>query len=952
VTGLSFGSILIITILCWVLLARSDAGQRRRPLLLFLSIAPFLLFSSVVVAAFLTAPAGEYRAALEAVSFRFSADDAVTVGGGTDGDDADDLIVRDLPPHYLTFRREGESVAAYLPPAVNPENDNPSYAAVRVDGERPFANSVLLGAGSTIGGREFDIGRRMITAAGTTYPAIPKRKQEFFWWSIPILRNLTAETAMYPLRFLARPVGAEDPATDRNGVVLGSFLSFDAESADGETLVGRIRSAFLGFFRPSLYLTLTGDGTEVTVGGKAVSGYQIRIAEIKPGRDRHFALYRLDYADPARGEESHSAAQERRSFRASYNNDRLSLVFDTPDIVRLPPESIVRLLDRQKEKGSFLLATRDSSRNTPIATNQMVLSFHDLGPRIQNESYSAMVITEKGDCALRVTTHSGTKCFDLGDAFSIGDDAAAIVRLTRIQIPWAMIATLFLLSFLSIGWPGWLEQNPGAVIIISAAEVLLAVRLLIAFEGGVLDASSAAALWESLAAYAMLPLTLRVAWLMGQRHASVRDSLLWLVTPEGRNVLLREIAISALVVMALLRANVALAGAIAVGAAVVLLPIVAAIVGRPFVERFTRPIEERAILKICVFGLAITAVRVLMWLGLGWKERIALAGADLAVTVLYLPVVFLFFALLWRESTRDASLPLSKAKIAGALAAGAIGVLLTIVLPYAVRDSGSVFVHLPAVLLLFAIPMLSRPTPRAVIMGVPLILLLLAHTVILLVPRLRGGEDAEPSKNRAYQRALASESEAEQFLALRLKASANDLRLMSQIAPHQLEEAGTLKAEGLVAQRRMLDRYSGRGILGAGFLNVPLAVFRSTHLNDNLSAIHILAPFGILGGAAVLALLAALAILPLYSVLRSRLLAGLSPEDTVSARSALGIISLWTFCVAGIYMFAANVGLVLFTGKNVYLLAAASKSDAVEGGVLLLIALLSLTVNREAEPAP
>jgi hypothetical protein len=421
--------------------------------------------------------------------------------------------------------------------------------------------------------------------------------------------------------------------------------------------------------------------------------------------------------------------------------------------------------------------------------------------------------------------------------------------------------------------------------------------------------------------------------------------------PEGRNILLREIAISALVVSALVRANIAFTNAFAIGIAVIILPLVAGIVGPLLIERFTRTIDRRALLKICLFGLAIAAVRVLMWLGLGWKERIALAGADLAVTVLYLPVVLLYFALLWRECTRDSSLALSKAKIAGGLAAGAVGVLLTIVLPYAVRDSGSVFVHLPAILMLFAIPMLSRPTPRAVILGAPLMLLLIAHTVILLVPRLRGGEDAEPWKNPAYQRAVASESDAEQFLALRLKASANDLRLMSQIAPHQLEEAGTLKAEGLVAQRRMLDRYSGRGLSGAGFLNVPLAVFRGTHLNDNLSAIHILAPFGILGGAAVLAFLAGLAILPVYVLLRPRLLTNPFPEEAISTRTALGIISLWTFSFAGIYMFAANVGLVLFTGKNVYLLAAASKSDAVEGGALLLTALLSLTLDGEAEPA-
>jgi hypothetical protein len=146
----------------------------------------------------------------------------------------------------------------------------------------------------------------------------------------------------------------------------------------------------------------------------------------------------------------------------------------------------------------------------------------------------------------------------------------------------------------------------------------------------------------------------------------------------------------------------------------------------------------------------------------------------------------------------------------------------------------------------------------------------------------------------------------------------------------------------------MLDRYSGRGVWGAGYLNVPLATFRDTHLNDNLSAIHILAPFGLAGALGILALLAALALLPLAVYFTGR--DDESPETAIDARAAIGILALWTFSIAGLYMFAANVGVVLFTGKNVYLLAAASKSDAIEGGMLLLLAMLTLGARAEVSP--
>jgi hypothetical protein len=249
-------------------------------------------------------------------------------------------------------------------------------------------------------------------------------------------------------------------------------------------------------------------------------------------------------------------------------------------------------------------------------------------------------------------------------------------------------------------------------------------------------------------------------------------------------------------------------------------------------------------------------------------------------------------------------------------------------------------VHVPAIVLLFALPALVRANRITIPLAVPLACVVAVHLIVALMPHLRGQEKIDP----AYQKALNDPVEANEFMGRRLGQSANQLRIVSQIAPHQLEQAGTSKAEGLVMQRRMLDRYSGTGLFGAGYLHVPLTLFRDTHMNDNLSAIHILAPFGIAGAVGVLALLIALALMPL----RAYFDADTTPEAAIDSRAALGILALWTFCLCGIYMFAANLGMVLFTGKNVYLLAATSNSDAIEGGVLLLIALIAFT-PREAQ---
>jgi hypothetical protein len=920
-TGLLFGAILLLTVACWAALGNEDA---RRPAIAFLAAAPFLLFSTIVILTFAFAPAGEYRVALEAVEIDLAANgEAVTVGGAADGEEADDLIVRDLPTRFLTFRVEGQRVVASLPNELDHAIENPAHAAVRIDDEKPFANSIAVKSGQAV----------RIGDMPTTVPSIPPRKQKITEsLQVTILRNLNAETMMYPLRFWSRAGESDEVVTGPDGAPLGSFFSFDK-----------------GFFRKTLFLTFTGDGT--TVGG---ARYQPRIAVIDSGAPRAFALFRLDFADPKLGDDRRSAAQERRSFRASYEKNRLSLVFDTPDIVRLAPERIVPLI----ADGAFLLATRDPRRDAPVVANQMVLSFPQLGPRVQNELFSVIRVSESGDCRVRVTSHTGTRCYASGEAFRVGDRAAAVLRVTEMSTPWGVIATLLVLAFFAFTWMRQRESDTIAIVIVSAAQVLLAVRLLIAFEGALLDPASAPAVWESLVIFALLPFALRAVWSgtlafrpsntppLAAEQAEESEPPPTQPDEPGRfarlreSILLEGIAVLALITVALMRANIDAKWIAAVCAAVVLLPLGARWLANAVIDRIAALRWPFA--AILAFALFIALLRVAMLFGLGWKERISLPGIELALTILYLPAVFVVFALLWqryREFAMSEEAKLSWKHIAAGLVAAVVGALLTILIPWFVKDSGSALVHVPAIVLLFALPALARPDRISVPLAMPLVLVLAAHVVVSLMPHVRGQENVDPT----FQKALNSEDDADQFMAERRGHSTNQLRILSHVAPHQLEQAGTSKAEGLVMQRRVLDRYGGTGLLGAGYLDVPLTMFRDTHMNDNLSAIHILAPFGIAGAIGVLTLLLALAFVPLrarFAKMEEKDLE--TPASAIDTRIALGILALWTFSLCSIYMIAANLGLVVFTGKNVYLLAASSNSDAIEGGLLLLIALVAL----------
>jgi hypothetical protein len=103
-------------------------------------------------------------------------------------------------------------------------------------------------------------------------------------------------------------------------------------------------------------------------------------------------------------------------------------------------------------------------------------------------------------------------------------------------------------------------------------------------------------------------------------------------------------------------------------------------------------------------------------------------------------------------------------------------------------------------------------------------------------------------------------------------------------------------------------------------------------MDDNVAAVHLMAPFGRLGAAALLLLLFA----------QARWADG-PPGGPSSARSTLGLVSLWTVFFAAAYMVLDNLQLLPFTGKNIYFLSPASTGDLWEGTVMFALGLFAVT---------
>jgi hypothetical protein len=190
------------------------------------------------------------------------------------------------------------------------------------------------------------------------------------------------------------------------------------------------------------------------------------------------------------------------------------------------------------------------------------------------------------------------------------------------------------------------------------------------------------------------------------------------------------------------------------------------------------------------------------------------------------------------------------------------------------------------------------------------------------------------------------DANAERELDNQMHKTQNILRIWYSVRPGDAGDFATSSAQNLGAAMAHLHDYGAcpdskwPGCLrGHGYLAIPRpTVLAPYQLNDNVTAIHLIAPFGRLGAAAFLLLLGAIALLYTRAVLRR--------EGAPSPLLLAGIAALWTIFGAALYMMLANLEVLPFTGKNVYFLAAASGSDLLEGAILIALAMAATARPR------
>jgi hypothetical protein len=349
-------------------------------------------------------------------------------------------------------------------------------------------------------------------------------------------------------------------------------------------------------------------------------------------------------------------------------------------------------------------------------------------------------------------------------------------------------------------------------------------------------------------------------------------------------------------------------------------------------DRFRRLREcsllPRPIIGVFLFPAVLFALRAgLAFLGI--RERIPIPGAPVAISILYVPLVITAYAVgsvYWRRRNYEP---------------GAVYLLwwwLFLLVPVGVASaiaSDLGFVLIFSILLFWdTIAFRWKAFPSmAVRLGVTIVPLAL-YLLLQLYPV---GAIGWRYPQQFFQPELSQPEEVVRRLA---KWNNNTLRLIQGTYPDLVKDIGRRDSDSLAIMHEVLKDYTSDGWWGVkGYFGRPTPqLLGPTGVREHVPAVYGAGDFGHPG----VLVLGFVYLVPLLLFFRaSSTVEEASPG--VEVLHLIGVLSFSFFAVASIYMLAANYNLVLFTGKNAYLLGLDSFGDFLEGMALLSLGVIGTT---------
>lgn len=909
------------------------------------AILPAVLITVCLTDAVLAGRFGELRLSLLEIEARLSPGDALLVGGDRE---RDDLVVRGWGNAMVSLRAAAESPNAPVGIEVQARPARPGevqalFAVGRRDklafhGAMPFANgdavclSRCQGADAkwfVLTGRKFAPARvsegRMVADRSAAGLEMPTRKVAR---AIPFIAYWAPSQAIHPLRDHL-PAASGPMASNGCGTRLYCLPAargkLPTPPASFLYRVGGLGGAEWRLMLLDPEARYAPDGILANVrtpdrgplvipadGSRVISLWEARYSTVAPTTSSS-ALSRL---------------VERRSILVSNNTTTVSVTLDTPETLVLGGCS-----------GDEVAAAR--MIGDPRAVSEGAMSFQTLGGASAQAAAGPLALPER-NCGQFQTADIA-----LGNLEVTGK--LAETRLDRMGFPLPMLLIALFWAAVSgqVQSAIW-SRNRLAWTLLGLTQTLLAIRWLIALAGATADPALD---WRPIvgsagAAYILCPALLLLATRPEKRLAehwiglglfvagALAGMAAWTGRPGNLTIGLIALFYGGLIAMAFLSSRPALLKAA---------ESLAARLRGTASECLVATIKPEAVLRRVDPWMWWLGVALLLRSGLilvGVKERLGVA-----VSAVYTPMLIFGFSDLLARA-RSATGPARWRLYVWFLACLA---MLVVLLPAGLaHDNGyalTTWLPLTVLPVVYALTAAKGQIGRAerIAWSAPAAGFALGMAGALLMGVLLAGTFLKLGVTDSELRAAAESDDdrpAVEILARQAALSDNMLRIAALAMPEQLANAGTAEAENLGAWSSHLASYTsqffGRGYLSPSRLNGTL---RPVQMDDNLSAIHLMSPFGRLGAAALLALLAAAAL----SCARMTRPAPREPDRT--ARSLAGLMALWVLFGGSAYVIFANLQLTLFTGRNVFLLAGKSGSDLLEGFSLVLIALWGLSAR-------
>jgi hypothetical protein len=549
-----------------------------------------------------------------------------------------------------------------------------------------------------------------------------------------------------------------------------------------------------------------------------------------------------------------------------------------------------------------------------------------------------------------------------GEPFELGIRDRAKVALERLDFGWSRLAgaqwlgLAALLMSVAASWK-WRRRSAYAFILVSVADYLLAVRLLAAVEAAVIDPSgpgTAQSVAAAVLALTVVPCVLLALAPAGDK-AQVPGWQVWIHTALAALIIAHLLFFNqlrstpllllgpAFVAASLVRLSTASGTAIAERARSSAMRLAGAVgAGGHALWAFagklsrSRRSEEEDVardFRLAVAAMAVAAFALLIRIVM--PERVL----SFSTAIFYTPLWIAYGAFAFHSAAKAVSrqgLALYPLWLwAGWLILLALPLVWALLSPVG-SDPGFAVVNAAA--LLFIILLLRLWVPAEAKRGKWLTALPAALVAMLFgAGLLLSSTLLRPEWPNASDSSAAAEEKRIELVRASLRADRWEDRLLGWFAPARLAESGTREAEELRVALQQMRQYGSQGAFGRGYINQPEPTeLRLYQLNDNVSAVHLLAPFGRLGTAMFLIVIGVAAV---GSVWRRVVRTARSPPTYAES---LAYFSLWTLFIGSTYMVLANLQLVPFTGRNVYLLSASSTSDLIEGATLLSAALVGL----------